>query len=112
MVSSARLVSMIGMDHSPRAGQMAAGIRIFTGLACLMLPHTPPKEAQVPTATAALACLREVLHGHTPWHLEGRLEAGWGLVSNNVLHTRTGFDDGAKPRLFYRARYYDRIEGT
>ncbi len=65
-----------------------------------------------PLTTAALACLREVLHGHTPWHLEGRLEAGWGLVSNNVLHTRTGFDDGAKPRLFYRARYYDRIEGT
>jgi len=65
-----------------------------------------------PLTTEALACLREVLHGHTPWHLEGRLEAGWGLVSNNVLHTRTGFDDGPKPRLLYRARYYDRIEGT
>jgi hypothetical protein len=65
-----------------------------------------------PLTAAALACLREVLYGHTHWHLEGRLEPGWGLVSNNVLHTRTGFDDGAKPRLLYRARYYDRIEGT
>ena len=65
-----------------------------------------------PLTTAALACLREVLHGQTPWHLEGRLESGWGLVSNNVLHTRTGFSDGPKPRLLYRGRYYDRIEGT
>ncbi|HSQ08606.1 MAG TPA: TauD/TfdA family dioxygenase [Chromatiaceae bacterium] len=65
-----------------------------------------------PLTTAALACLREVLHGQTPWHMEGRLESGWGLLSNNVLHTRTGFSDGPKPRLLYRGRYYDRIEGT
>ncbi len=65
-----------------------------------------------PLTTAALACLREVLYGQTPWHLEGLLQAGWGLISNNVLHTRTGFEDGAKPRLLYRARYYDRLSGT
>lgn len=65
-----------------------------------------------PLATAAVACLQQVLRSRTPWHLEGRLESGWGLVCNNVLHTRTGFDDGPKPRLLYRARYYDRIEGT
>ena len=60
----------------------------------------------------AVAWLKDVLHRDTPWHLQGRLEAGWGLISNNVLHTRTGFTDGAAPRLLYRARYYDRIAGT
>jgi hypothetical protein len=65
-----------------------------------------------PLTNAALACLRAVLNGHSNWHLEGRLEAGWGLVSNNVLHTRTAFEDGPKPRLLYRARYYDRLSGT
>jgi len=34
------------------------------------------------------------------------------VISNNVLHTRTGFADGATPRLLYWARYYDRIAGT
>jgi len=53
-----------------------------------------------------------VLHRDTPWHVHGRLESGWGLVSNNVLHTRTGFTDGDVPRLLYRARYSDRIEAT
>ncbi len=65
-----------------------------------------------PTTTEAVAYLKRCLELDTPWHLSGRLQAGWGLVSNNVLHTRTGFDDGAVPRLLYRARYYDRIEGT
>ncbi len=62
--------------------------------------------------TAAISCLKEILHTASPWHLAGRLESGWGLISNNLLHTRTGFTDGRKPRLLYRARYYDRIDGT
>jgi hypothetical protein len=60
----------------------------------------------------AVACLKDVLHRESPWHVRGRLEAGWGVISNNVLHTRTGFTDGEVPRLLYRARYYDRIAGT
>jgi hypothetical protein len=62
-----------------------------------------------PLTSEAVAYLKDVLHRETPWHISGRLEAGWGLVSNNVLHTRTGFTDGAVPRLLYRARYYDRM---
>lgn len=62
--------------------------------------------------TAAISCLKEILHTASPWHLAGRLESGWGLISNNLIHTRTGFTDGRKPRLLYRARYYDRIDGT
>jgi alpha-ketoglutarate-dependent taurine dioxygenase len=42
-----------------------------------------------------------------------RLEAGMGLVCNNVLHDRAGFvDDPGQPRLLYRARYLDRIKST
>jgi len=61
---------------------------------------------------AAVDALKQILHQPSPWHFHGRLEAGQGLISNNVLHTRTAFLDGAKQRLLYRARYYDRIEGT
>jgi hypothetical protein len=39
-----------------------------------------------------------------------RLEAGMGLVCNNVLHDRSAFDDDPEqPRLLYRARYLDRV---
>jgi hypothetical protein len=40
-----------------------------------------------------------------------RLRAGEGLISNNVLHNRTAFEDGpGHKRLLYRARFFDRIE--
>jgi len=40
-----------------------------------------------------------------------RLQAGEGLISNNVLHNRTEFSDGpGNQRLLYRARFFDRIE--
>lgn len=60
----------------------------------------------------AVTVLKRYLQSPGPWHFRGRLEAGQGLISNNVLHTRTGFEDGERPRLLYRARYYDRIAGT
>jgi hypothetical protein len=44
-----------------------------------------------------------------------RLEPGQGILSNNVLHRRDGFDDdasGGGARIVLRARYYDRIAGT
>ncbi|EXJ16368.1 TauD/TfdA family dioxygenase [Imhoffiella purpurea] len=64
-----------------------------------------------PATGAAVAALREILEEESPWHFSARLESGWGLICNNVLHTRTGFSDGENRRLIYRARYYDRIEG-
>jgi len=64
------------------------------------------------TTTQAVAFLKEQLHSPGPWHFKGKLDAGQGLISNNVLHTRTGFNDDDKPRLLYRARYYDRISDT
>ena len=42
-----------------------------------------------------------------------RLNAGEGLICNNVLHKRDGFEDNeTQKRLIYRARYYDRIANT
>lgn len=65
-----------------------------------------------PLTRDAVASLEKIFQDASPWHFQGRLESGWGLISNNVLHTRSGFTDGATPRLLYRARYYDRIAGS
>ena len=62
------------------------------------------------TTKAALAALEDILGATSPWVFRGRLEPGMGLVSNNVLHTRTPFTDSPRhQRLIYRARYYQRI---
>lgn len=59
---------------------------------------------------AAVALLEQLLAGAGPALLRTRLDAGMGLVCNNVLHDRSGFvDDPLRPRLLYRARYLDRI---
>lgn len=42
--------------------------------------------------------------------LKVKLEAGQGIICNNVLHNRTGFEDSTgQKRLMYRARYYDAV---
>ncbi len=59
---------------------------------------------------AALAALERILAEPSPYVFTGRLEPGMGLVSNNVLHTRTAFTDSPeRKRLIYRARYYERV---
>ncbi|WP_372529277.1 TauD/TfdA family dioxygenase [Piscinibacter sp.] len=59
---------------------------------------------------AAAAFLEQLLASDAPALFRTRLEAGMGLICNNVLHDRSGFvDDPAHPRLLYRARYLDRI---
>ncbi len=41
------------------------------------------------------------------------LRAGQGLLCNNVLHTRSGFeDDPLAPRVMLRGRYHERVTGT
>jgi hypothetical protein len=65
---------------------------------------------------AAVAALREVLEAPDTPRFRVRLEPGWGLICNNVLHSRGRFHDTAgtgdrQGRLLYRARYHDRIEG-
>jgi hypothetical protein len=66
-------------------------------------------KADVATQKAA-AFLERLLNEDNPYVLRLRLEAGMGVVANNVLHDRSGFsDDTSQPRLLYRARYLDRI---
>jgi len=58
----------------------------------------------------AVAFLADFLASDSPHIFRLRLEAGMGLVCNNVLHDRAGFDDDPQaPRLLYRARYLDRV---
>ncbi len=58
----------------------------------------------------ALNCLFEYLDSDTPYVIEHRLAAGEGVINNNVLHTRSAFtDDASNKRIFYRARFYSRI---
>ena len=66
----------------------------------------------------AVAWLEALLNGQLdeglPYIYRGTLQPGWGLISNNVLHDRSAFEDDPDPahkRLLYRARYYDRIAG-
>jgi hypothetical protein len=59
---------------------------------------------------AAVGALEAVLADGAAHVLRLRMEAGMGLVANNVLHDREAFiDDPARPRLLYRARYLDRV---
>jgi hypothetical protein len=62
---------------------------------------------------AAVAAIEKLLSQDLPWKFEHRMEAGMGLLCNNVLHDRTGFVDTPEhKRIMYRARYYDRISQT
>ena len=62
---------------------------------------------------AAVKALEALLAGDSAYSFTARLAPGEGIISNNVLHTRSAFEDadGAQSgRLVYRARYYDRIQ--
>ncbi len=59
----------------------------------------------------ALDLVREILlQGQAM--IEIRLQAGQGIVCNNILHGREAFMDDPQhcARLVYRARYYDAID--
>ncbi len=58
----------------------------------------------------AVTALNEILNSGSPYIYRATLQPGQGLISNNVLHDRSGFnDDPEAPRLLYRLRYFDRI---
>jgi alpha-ketoglutarate-dependent taurine dioxygenase len=65
------------------------------------------------TTRAAVTHLNELLADSGGPVLRYRLRPGQGIISNNVLHNRTAFqDDPANTRLVYRARYFDRVHAT
>jgi len=65
-----------------------------------------------PGTQAAAEYLLTLFHQDSPYIFRHRLEAGEGVISNNVLHCRTEFNhdsDSGQGRLLYRARYFDRV---
>ncbi|MGD9785027.1 MAG: TauD/TfdA family dioxygenase [Hyphomicrobiaceae bacterium] len=62
----------------------------------------------------AVAALADILADESDeFMFRYRLEAGEGLISNNVLHTRTAFEnEDDAGRLLYRVRYRQRVAGT
>lgn len=61
----------------------------------------------------ALEYLNLMFNSDSPYIFRGLLESGMGLISNNVLHDRAAFTDSEKyKRHFYRARYFNRLQGT
>ena len=65
---------------------------------------------QNPETLAAREFLDRLMASDTPYIFRVRLEAGMGIVCNNVLHNRSGFaGSGDDERLLYRARYYDHM---
>ena len=65
---------------------------------------------QDPLVSAAVALLHDYLHTDSPYIYRGTLQSGQGLISNNILHDRSGFEeDDEHKRLLYRMRYYQRV---
>ncbi len=93
---------------------------VFTvqnGSGCLHMRYTARKRSirwrDDRLTRDAVACLENFLESNPPQVFSARLDAGMGLISNNILHDRSGFQDGeGGKRLLYRARYYDRIRDT
>lgn len=61
----------------------------------------------------AIEFLRELLDDDSRWVIPHCLQAGQGIICNNVLHRREAFaDHGDQKRILYRARYHERIRAT
>ena len=61
----------------------------------------------------AVARLEALLADPESGAFEYRLGPGEGILCNNVLHSRSAFQNGTSDgRLLYRARFHDRVTGT
>ena len=63
----------------------------------------------------AVAFLQQTLEKPDPLTISLRFEEGQGVLCNNVLHDRTGFDPeaaGLSPRVVYRVRFHNRVKGS
>jgi len=54
----------------------------------------------------AVERIREIHNDDSIYKIKHRLQPGEGVVSNNILHMRTGFTDNENKRLLYRIRFY------
>ena len=63
----------------------------------------------------AVAFLQHTLETPDPMTISLRFGAGQGVLCNNVLHDRTGFDPQVaahSPRSVYRVRFHNRVKGS
>lgn len=68
-----------------------------------------------PLTREAVAFLQTTLEKPDPLTISLRFEAGQGVLCNNVLHDRTGFDAEASafsPRTVFRVRFHNRVKGS
>ena len=58
--------------------------------------------------------IREILEASSEYHVGYRLNRGEGVICNNIIHNRSGFNDspGGPQRWLYRARYRERVTDT
>ncbi len=64
---------------------------------------------------AAVRFLQNLLENGDPFTKTATLKAGQGILCNNSLHNRTGFDpekDRSSDRLMFRIRFHNRVKGT
>ena len=65
-----------------------------------------------PDTARAVAALEAAVASLSAHHVQVRLEAGEGVICNNVLHRRSAFvDAGGSRRTLLRIRSFDRISG-
>ena len=101
-------------DPRARRGARTGPVISVDGTGRLHLRYTARARNVVwkddPWVRAAAERLRTLPERRPEWVLRRRLEAGETLVTNNVLHARTGFRDApGRERLLYRARYHDAV---
>ncbi|TAK38561.1 MAG: taurine catabolism dioxygenase TauD [Betaproteobacteria bacterium] len=100
--------------HSGAREAQSGPVFSFDGEGLLHMRYTARtvsiQWARDPDTEAAARFLAQWLSDDAPFALRLKLAPGMGVICNNVLHTRSAFrDDAARPRLLYRARYYERI---
>jgi hypothetical protein len=84
---------------------------------CLHMRYTARTRsiewAADPLLRAALDALEALLQSDSPYIFRATLQAGQGLICNNVLHDRSGFTDSdCSKRQLFRLRYYQRVART
>jgi hypothetical protein len=63
-----------------------------------------------PALREALRSIEQMLNGECAYRFRYCLGAGEGLICNNVLHSRSAYQDApTEKRLLFRARYYERV---
>ena len=103
-------------DGSRRAAQPGPVFSVDAASGKLHMRYTARTRSIVwrndPVTLAAAERLRELMESPSTPVIHARLSPGWGLICANVLHDRTAFrDDPQRPRLLFRARYLDSVQG-